>query len=75
MTAQAQTIERPRQPFPWGKLLAWIALGVLLFVTLFPFYWMLRTAFTFPTAVFKSTSSLLPVQTTHDQLPARVGHA
>ncbi len=33
-------------------------------MTLFPFYWMLRTAFTFPTAVFKNTSSLLPVQAT-----------
>jgi multiple sugar transport system permease protein len=64
MTAQAQTVHRPGRPFPWGKLVAWIALGILLFVTLFPFYWMLRTAFTFPTAVFKDTSSLLPVQAT-----------
>lgn len=64
MTTQAQIKPVPRQPFPWGKLLAWIALGVLLFVTLFPFYWMLRTAFTFPTAVFKNTSSLLPVDAT-----------
>lgn len=64
MTAQAQAVDRPRQPFPWGKLAAWIGLCVLLFVTLFPFYWMLRTAFTFPTDVFKNTSSLLPVNAT-----------
>jgi multiple sugar transport system permease protein len=64
MTASAQTIQTPRRPFPWGKILAWAALGLLLFVTLFPFYWMLRTAFTFPTAVFKNTSSLWPVQAT-----------
>lgn len=64
MTAQASTVHVPRQPFPWGKLAAWIALGILLFVTLFPFYWMLRTAFTFPTSVFKDTSSLLPVDAT-----------
>lgn len=64
MTTQAATIHRPRQPFPWGKLAAWIALGLLLFVTLFPFYWMLRTAFTFPTALYKETSSLLPVEPT-----------
>jgi multiple sugar transport system permease protein len=44
--------------------MAWAALVLLLFVTLFPFYWMLRTAFTFPTAVFKNTSSLLPVEAT-----------
>ncbi len=64
MTAQAPTVHTPRQPFPWGKLAAWIALAILLFVTLFPFYWMLRTALTFPTSVFKDTSSLLPVDAT-----------
>ncbi len=64
MTTQAAAVHRPRQPFPWGKLAAWIALGLLLFVTLFPFYWMLRTAFTFPTALYKETSSLLPVEPT-----------
>lgn len=64
MTAHVHTEQVSRRPFPWGKLVAWIALGVLLFVTLFPFYWMLRTAFTFPTAVFRDTSSLLPVEPT-----------
>lgn len=64
MTAQAPTVHVPRRPFPWGKLVAWIALGILLFATLFPFYWMLRTALTFPTSVFKDTSSLLPVDPT-----------
>ena len=46
MTAQAPTVHVPRRAFPWGKLAAWIALGILLVVTLFPFYWMLRTALT-----------------------------
>ncbi len=64
MTAPAQTIHTPRRPIPWGRILAWAGVGLLLFVTLFPFYWMLRTAFTFPTAIFKNTSSLLPVQPT-----------
>lgn len=64
MTVQAQTPPVARRPFPWGKLLAWLGLVLLLFVTLFPFYWMLRTALTFPTSVFKETSSLLPVNAT-----------
>ena len=64
MTAQAPTVHVPRRAFPWGKLAAWIALGILLVVTLFPFYWMLRTALTFPTSVYKDTSSLLPVDAT-----------
>src|SRR5512139_1864477 len=64
MAAPVQTARASRQPFPWGKVIAWVGLGLLLFVTLFPFYWMLRTAFTFPTVLFKNTSSLLPVQPT-----------
>jgi multiple sugar transport system permease protein len=39
-------------------------MGVLLFVTVFPFYWMLRTALTAPRAVFLDTGSILPVQPT-----------
>jgi multiple sugar transport system permease protein len=39
-------------------------MALLLFVTLFPFWWMLRTALTTPKAVFLNTSSLLPVETT-----------
>jgi multiple sugar transport system permease protein len=64
MTAHAQTITTPRRPIRWGRILAWTVLALMLFVTLFPFYWMLRTAFTFPLAMFKNTASLLPVQPT-----------
>jgi multiple sugar transport system permease protein len=39
-------------------------MGILLFVTLFPFYWMLRTSLTSPRAIFLDTGSLLPVQPT-----------
>ncbi|GIV76979.1 MAG: sugar ABC transporter permease [Litorilinea sp.] len=55
---------RPKRQFPWGRTLAWIAMALLLFVTLFPFWWVLRTALTAPRAVFQNTGSLLPVQTT-----------
>jgi multiple sugar transport system permease protein len=64
MAVQTQTTNVPRQPFPWGKAAAWGGLVLLLIVTLFPFYWMLRTALTFPTSIFKDTSSLLPVDAT-----------
>ena len=39
-------------------------MALLLFVTIFPFYWMLRTALTSPKAIFLDTGSLLPVQPT-----------
>jgi multiple sugar transport system permease protein len=64
MTTQAQAAYKPRRPFPWGRTLAWIFMALLLFVTLFPFWWMIRTALTAPKAIFLDTSSLLPVQAT-----------
>ena len=50
-------------------------LGLLLFVTLFPFYWMLRTAFTFLMALFKNTEFAAAGAAYTDQLPACAGHA
>jgi multiple sugar transport system permease protein len=35
---------RPKRDLNWGRIAAWAVMGVLLIVTLFPFYWMLRTA-------------------------------
>lgn len=64
MTASARTPNAPRRRFSWGKLLAWAALVLLLVVTLFPFWWMIRTAFTYPKALYENTGSLLPVQPT-----------
>ena len=63
-SARVQAAYRPKQGFPWGKTFAWIAMVLLLFITLFPFWWMIRTALTAPKAVFLDTSSLLPVQAT-----------
>ena len=45
-----------------GRMLAWAALIVLLVVTLFPFYWMLRTALSTHTALYTNAGSLLPVE-------------
>ncbi|WP_395246069.1 carbohydrate ABC transporter permease [Agromyces sp. MMS24-K17] len=47
-----------------GRILAWTALVVLLIVTLFPFYWMLRTALSTNTALYSNPGSLLPVDFT-----------
>lgn len=52
------------RPFNWGRLITWIAVGILVFITLFPFYWVLRTALTDPTAIFGHASELLPYNTT-----------
>src|SRR3954470_10030 len=47
-----------------GGTVAWVLLVILLIVTLFPFYWMLRTAFSDNTALPGHPSSLLPVEST-----------
>jgi multiple sugar transport system permease protein len=52
---------KPKRRFSWGRLLAWIAMIVILFVTLFPFYWMLRTALSSNNALATDPSSMLPV--------------
>jgi multiple sugar transport system permease protein len=44
----------------------WVILAVFLFITLFPLWWVLRTALTGPRQVYLNTESLLPVQTTID---------
>ena len=47
-----------------GRLIAWICLIVLMVLTLFPFYWMLRTALSNNTALAGHPNSLLPVEST-----------
>ncbi|HEX2710959.1 MAG TPA: carbohydrate ABC transporter permease [Candidatus Acidoferrales bacterium] len=44
----------------WGRSLAWLFLLVALFVTLFPFYWMVRTAITPAADLFADNAALLP---------------
>lgn len=71
MTSQASApattlrqIEQPQRKPAWGKWFAWLGMILLLVVTLFPFYWMLRTALTQPSMVFKNPSALLPPNAT-----------
>ena len=55
----------PRQGRPGlGRVLAWTALGLIMAVTLFPFYWMLRTAFSNGAFLATEPSNLLPVEPT-----------
>lgn len=52
--------------FTVGKVVMWILLLIILFVTLFPFWWVLRTALTTQNSIFTDTTSLLPVNFTWD---------
>lgn len=61
MTQSATTIEKVRTPFPAGRILAWAVMILFVFITLFPFFWMLRTALSSNNMLGVNTSSLLPV--------------
>ena len=54
----------PSQKFNIGRILMWVLLILILVITLFPFYWVLRTAFTSQNVIFQNTTSLLPVDFT-----------
>nr|WP_233551226.1 carbohydrate ABC transporter permease [Cryobacterium melibiosiphilum] len=49
---------------PTGKIIAWVAMGAFMLITLFPFYWMLRTALSNGAALATDPGSLLPVEFT-----------
>ncbi|MFE5307288.1 carbohydrate ABC transporter permease [Isoptericola sp. NPDC056573] len=52
---------RRRRRVTPGRVLAWAVMILVLLVTLFPFYWMLRTALSSNGALYANSTSLLPV--------------
>jgi multiple sugar transport system permease protein len=54
----------PPEPkkFSFGRALAWAFMIVVIAISLFPFYWMLRTALSSNNALYAGSESLLPVQ-------------
>ena len=47
-----------------GRIAAWALLVIAIIITLFPFYWMVRTAFSTSKSLFSNPTSLLPVDPT-----------
>ena len=47
-----------------ARILFWTAVVVIALVTLFPFYWTVRTALTFPRAVYSRPTAFLPPEPT-----------
>jgi len=47
-----------------ARALFWAAVAVISFVTLFPFYWSVRTAFAFPRGVYSHPTEFLPPEPT-----------
>ena len=64
--APERTVDAPRgrKPLSPGRIAAWTAMIIIILVTVFPFYWMLRTSFSTSKALFLHPGSLGPVDAT-----------
>src|SRR5882724_3511576 len=60
-TAQPARTARRGRGFSAGRLVAWVYVVIVLFLTIFPFYWILRTALSNNFAMSEDPASPLPV--------------
>jgi multiple sugar transport system permease protein len=51
---------RVKKGINWGRIAAWCAMGLLMFVSLFPIFWMLRTALSTNADLVTGSQSLVP---------------
>lgn len=59
----ALTVQPPEpKKFSVGRALAWAFMIIVILVSVFPFYWMLRTALSSNNALYAGSDDLLPVQ-------------
>ena len=56
-----------------GRIAMWVLMIIILFLTLFPFWWVLRTALTTQGLIFENTTSLAPVGFTWDNFARVLG--
>jgi multiple sugar transport system permease protein len=66
---------REKQGIRWGRIAAWAVMVLILFVTLFPFWWMIRTALSSNADLVTGNQSLLPVHPTLLNLKQALGLA
>src|SRR3954451_20251540 len=68
-TAETQTAElagartervRVKRGIQWGRVAAWSAMGLLIFASLFPFFWMIRTALSTNADLVTGSQKLVP---------------
>jgi multiple sugar transport system permease protein len=64
MVADSAAPPRHHRRIRPGRIGAWVALVIIILITLFPFYWMLRTALSTSRSLFSDPASLLPVDFT-----------
>ncbi len=60
----ARGAESRRKPVNPGRVAAWVVMIIIILITIFPFYWMLRTSFSTSKALFLHPGSFGPVDFT-----------
>lgn len=63
-SSTSNRIERFANNLEWGDVAMWLTMAIFVILTIFPFWWVIRTALTGPDAVYSNVSSMLPVDTT-----------
>jgi multiple sugar transport system permease protein len=72
-TAPVRVREKPG--IRWGRIAAWAVMALILVVSLFPFWWMIRTALSTNADLVTGNQSLLPVHPTLLNLKQALGLA
>jgi multiple sugar transport system permease protein len=72
-TAGRPAGRRRARRVPFGRIAGWTVLGLVMLVTLFPFYWMLRTALSSNAGLVQNPTSLLPADLTLDGFRRALG--
>ncbi|HUX50465.1 MAG TPA: carbohydrate ABC transporter permease [Spirochaetia bacterium] len=72
-TATSAGAGRIQQRVSAGKVIAWILFIAIILVTLFPMWWVIRTAFSGSKDVFQNPSSLLPTGATFQNFQRVLG--
>ena len=72
-----RTLSRPAtaRRVNWGRVVAWAILATLVVITIFPFYWALRTGLSNNRSLPSGATSLLPVDTTFGAFERVLGMA
>ena len=53
-----------KKTITFGKVMTWVLIAIFLFITIFPFFWVLRTSLTPHKLVFTEASRMIPSQLT-----------
>jgi multiple sugar transport system permease protein len=73
MASQGLTVVGQRKPTPIGRLLAWVALVLVILSILVPFYWVLRTALATKTELYANPAQISPPGFTIDNFRRVLG--